>query len=114
MANLYADEQFPRQVVELLRSFKHNVLTVQEAKNTGVSDEAILDFAISQNRAVLTLNRRDFFRLHRSTLKHCGIIACVDDRNRQRMAENINLAILEAETLANQLIRVYRIQPPNL
>jgi hypothetical protein len=31
MANLYADEQFPRPVVEFLRNFGHNVLTTQEA-----------------------------------------------------------------------------------
>ena len=31
MAFLYADEQFPRQVVILLRALGHDVLTVQEA-----------------------------------------------------------------------------------
>lgn len=61
MAYLYADEQFPRQVVELLRSLEHNVLTVQEAGNAGLSDEEVLAFATNHNRAVLTLNRRDFF-----------------------------------------------------
>lgn len=38
MVRLYADEQFPRQVVELLRSLEHDVLTVQEAGNEGLSD----------------------------------------------------------------------------
>ena len=93
MAYLYADEQFPRQVVELLRSLEHDILTVQEAENSGLSDEEVLGFAIIQNRAVLTLNRRDFFRLHRLNSQHCGIIACVDDSDRQRMAKNINQAI---------------------
>ena len=113
MAYLYADEQFPRQVVELLRSLEHDVLTVQEAGNTGLSDEEVLAFAITKNRAVLTLNRRGFFRLHRLNPQHCGVIACVDDRERQRMAKNINQAIRESETLTNQLIRVYRVPPPN-
>jgi len=31
MARFYADEQFPFQFVELLRSLSHDVLTVQEA-----------------------------------------------------------------------------------
>ena len=31
MALLYADEQFPRVVVELLRPMGHNILTVQAA-----------------------------------------------------------------------------------
>lgn len=69
--------------------------------------KAVLAFSIIQNRAVLTLNRRDFFRLHRLNSEHCGIIASVDDCDRQRMARNINQAIVESETLTNQLIRVY-------
>lgn len=31
MARLYADEQFPQKVSELLRKMGHDVLTVQEA-----------------------------------------------------------------------------------
>ena len=31
MARLYADEQFPRIVVKLLRELGHDILTVQEA-----------------------------------------------------------------------------------
>lgn len=38
MAVFYANEQFPRRVVELLREFNHDVLTVQEADNRGLSD----------------------------------------------------------------------------
>lgn len=114
MVRLYADEQFPRQVVELLRALEHDVLTVQEASNAGLSDEAVLAFAVSQNRAVLTLNRRDFFRLHRLNQEHCGIIACVDDVDRTRMATNINQVIDGLETITGQLIRVYRLQLLNL
>jgi hypothetical protein len=33
MVRFYADEQFPFQVVELLRNLGHDVLTVQEARN---------------------------------------------------------------------------------
>lgn len=33
MARLYADEQFPYEVVEYLRDLGHYVLTVQEAGN---------------------------------------------------------------------------------
>ena len=54
-ANLYADEQFPRPVVEFLRDFGHNVLTTQEAgqANQGIPDEEVLVYAImveSRNR----------------------------------------------------------------
>jgi hypothetical protein len=67
-----------------------------------------LAFATSEDRAVLTLNRDDFFRLHRLQPEHCGIIACKDDVDRERMARRINEAISAEETLRGKLIRVNR------
>lgn len=112
MARFYADEQFPKRVVELLRDLGHDVLTVQEAKkaNQKIPDEEVLAFAVSEERAVLTLNREDFFRLHRFQSEHFGIIACTDDRDRERMATRINEAISREEYLRGKLIRVVR--PP--
>ncbi|WP_160315350.1 DUF5615 family PIN-like protein [Limnoraphis robusta] len=55
MTRLYADEQFPRQVIENLRALGHDILTVQEAGNNGLPDEDVLAFATQENRAVLTL-----------------------------------------------------------
>jgi predicted nuclease of predicted toxin-antitoxin system len=48
MAGLYADEQFPRLVSELLQTMGHDVLMVQEAGNAnlGIPDEEVLAFAI--------------------------------------------------------------------
>jgi hypothetical protein len=37
MARLYADENFPRQVVLELRNLGHDVLTIQEAGEAGLS-----------------------------------------------------------------------------
>ena len=67
MAQLYADEQFPKAVSELLRTYGHEVLTVQEAGNAniGIPDEAVLGFAVETQRAVLTLNRNDFAKVLR-------------------------------------------------
>ena len=112
MARLYADEQFPRLVVEFLRGLGHDVLTVQEAGNAGlkIPDEEVLEFAVSNDRAVLTLNRVDFFRLHRLQPDHAGIITCKDDADRQRIAIRINEAISNEETLKGKLIRVVRPQ----
>ncbi|BAZ25510.1 hypothetical protein NIES4073_64150 [Kalymmatonema gypsitolerans NIES-4073] len=80
MARLYADEQFPKKVSELLRTMGHDVLTVQEAGNAnlGIPDEEVLAFAVSDNRAVITLNRQDFIRLHRANPVHFGIITCTN------------------------------------
>ena len=54
MARIYADEQYPLPVVKILRNFGHDVLTVQEAgkANPKIADEEVLNFAISNNRAV--------------------------------------------------------------
>ncbi|MEG4533823.1 DUF5615 family PIN-like protein [Microcoleus sp. D2_18a_D3] len=111
MAGLYADEQFPRVVVELLRALRHDVLTVQEASNAnlGIPDEDVLAFAVTKERAVLTLNRIDFIRLHASQPNHAGIIVCKDDQqDRQRMATRISEAISNVETLRGMLVRVNR------
>src|SRR5919202_4089238 len=85
--------QLRTAIVEFLRSFGHDILTVQEAGNAALPDEDVLDFAIRENRAVLTLNRRDFFRLHKLRSAHTGIIACTRDNDWARLAENINEAI---------------------
>ncbi|HAZ48590.1 MAG TPA: hypothetical protein DDW76_22715 [Cyanobacteria bacterium UBA11369] len=112
MARLYADEQFPKRVVELLRKLGHDVLTVQQAgkANRKIPDQEVLAFAVSEQRAVLTLNRQDFFRLHRLQPEHFGIIACKDNRDRETMAARINEAISAVDTLSGKLIRVKRPQ----
>ena len=110
MARLYADEQFPRQVSDLLREMGHDVLTVQQAEkdNLGIPDEEVLAFAIEENRTVITLNRRDFIRLHRANSKHSGIVVCTNDRDRLQLANRIEEAIFNHEPLKNKLIRVVR------
>ena len=110
MARLYADEQFPRKVSQLLRRMGHDVLTVQEAGNAnlGIPDEGGLGCAVSGNRAVMTLNRQDFIRLHKVNAVHAGVIACTNDTDRERMAIRINEAIASSEPLPGKLIRVVR------
>jgi len=73
-----------------------------------VPDEEVLAFAIKRNRAVVTLNRKDFIRLHRLDSKHCGIVACKVDENFERQANRINEAVNKYKSLDNQLIRVNR------
>lgn len=78
MIRLYGNENFDLQVVVHLRNLGYDVLTAQDAgkSNQRIPDEQVLEFAIAENRAVLTFNRKDFFRLHRMTPNHTGIIAC--------------------------------------
>jgi predicted nuclease of predicted toxin-antitoxin system len=110
MVKFYADEQFPKDVVTYLRELNHDVLTVQEAGNGNqkIPDEAVLAFATSCDRAVLTLNRYDFIRLHKQQPNHAGIIACTENPNFERLAVKIHGSVSLLDSLQGQLIRVYR------
>ena len=61
MASLYSNENFPKRVVDELRRLGHDELTSYEAgrANQKIPDDQVLQFAISQNRSVLTLNSID-------------------------------------------------------
>jgi hypothetical protein len=76
---LYLDEDAQRTaLVRALRARQVDVLTANQANNTGIPDSAQLAFAASVNRIVFTLNRGDFVKLHVEHLQkgqdHCGII----------------------------------------
>jgi predicted nuclease of predicted toxin-antitoxin system len=110
MVKFYADEQFPRDVVTHLRSLNYDVLTVQEAGNANqkIPDEAVLAFATTHDRTVLTINRIDFIRLHKQQPNHSGIIACTENADFKRFATKIHEAVSALDSLQGQLIRVYR------
>ena len=113
MAFLFADEDFPHPVVALLRSLGHDVMTVQEAGLAGIKtgDPAILILATQHARAVLTMNRRDFFSLHKSHPSHAGIIACARDDDVAALAGRLHAAVASLKSLAGQLIRITRPHP---
>jgi hypothetical protein len=110
MARLYANENFPLPVVEQLRRLGHDVLTIQETgkSDQALPDEAVLEFAGVDRRAVLTLNRKHFIRLHNVQPNHAGIIVCTFDPDLNGQAERIHLKIMSTPNLAGQLLRVYR------
>jgi len=110
MARLFADENFPLPVVEELRRLGHDVLTIQEAgmANQRFSDDAVLAFASGDNRAVLTLNRKHFIRLHNTSLDHAGIVACTVDLDFAGQAARIHEAIYSRDSLEGELIRINR------
>ena len=110
MARFYADEQFPFQVVELLRNLGHDVLTVQEAGNANqrIPDDQVLAFAVNQERSILTINRIDFIRLHCRNNEHFGIVVCTNNRNWEQFAARVDDAVKAEESLRGKLIRVLR------
>src|SRR5579862_3816767 len=111
MALLYSNENFPLPVVQKLRSFGHDVLTIQETgkADQSLADEKVLAFATEGNRILLTLNRRHFIRLHQKSADHAGIIVCTFDADFEGQAERIHKAIGTA-SLTGKLVRVNRNQ----
>ncbi len=112
MARLYANENFPFPVVEILRQLGHDVLTIEETGRAerAESDEEILAFAKTENRIVLTLNRVHFIRLHKKNANHKGIITCTFDPNFTALAQRIHLALKSRSDFLGQLLRINR--PP--
>lgn len=110
MARLYSNENLPLPVVEELRRLGHDVLTIQETGKAqqSLSDEAVLAFARSQGRAVLTLNRKHSVHLHSGQPNHAGIIVCTFDPDFVGQAMRIHTAIESHSQLSAQLIRINR------
>jgi hypothetical protein len=110
MARLYSNENFPLPVVEALRTFGHDVLTIQEGgkANQEYPDDAVLEEATADSRAVLTINRKHFLKLHRQGVNHHGIILCTADLDFSGQAARIHDIIRTQEPLAGKLLRVNR------
>lgn len=109
MEKIYVNENFPLPVVLLLRQKGYDVLTSLDAGNANQSipDDEVLKFSTSQNRILLTLNRRDFIKLHFQNPSHSGIIVCTENSDFKTFT---NLICQELERNAgnfkNQLLRV--------
>jgi hypothetical protein len=106
----FADENFPQPAVERLRERGHDVLTVPESGYSGRAwpDEEVLRYAISTDRAVLTLNRRHFIRLHAQIPDHLGIVVCLYQPDFRTLADKIHEKTLESASLRGLLVRVHR------
>lgn len=110
MAYFYANENFPRPVVEEPRRLGHDVLTIQETGKGGctVTDEEVLMFATAERRAVLTNNRLHFIRLHQHHTDHAGIVVCTADTDFIGQAQRIHEVVSAHTDLFGQLVRINR------
>jgi uncharacterized protein with PIN domain len=111
MARLYGDENFDALAMMHLRELGHDTLSAKEAGqiNQRVPDEDVLRFATSDDRAVVTFDRRDYYHLHQQNPTHGGIIACTYNPDSSALAEQIDEQITkEAGDLTGKYIRVYR------
>lgn len=66
----------------------------------------MLALATAERRTVLTLNRKDLYRLHEQSSAHAGIIVCVVEPDFHRQAQRIDDAIRAEGGLAGRIIRV--------
>ena len=114
MLRLYSNENFPLPVVEELRRLGCDVTTVLESGRAGQAwpDDEVLGYASGENRALLTLNRKDFFRLQRTHPDHAGIVACTVDIDFPGQAQRIHAALTDAGEMRGKLIRVNRPATP--
>lgn len=71
---ILADENFPGTAVKALRKHGHNVVWVRTAK-PGIEDRAILEWAQTENRLLITLDK-DFGELAfgRNLPSECGVV----------------------------------------
>lgn len=98
-------------VIEL-RNLGHDVLTSYESGKAGrrISDPEVMQFAIEEQRILVTLDRRHFIRLHQENSNHFGIIVCTFDANFVGLAKRIDSALTDLADFRGQLIRVNRPQ----
>ena len=110
MSRFLADENFPFPVIAELRRLGHDVMTIQEAgrANQQFPDKEVLSLAITEKRAVITLNRKHFIRLHEVFGDHAGIIVCTIDLDYVGQAYRIHQAIKPYTTLHEVLIKINR------
>jgi hypothetical protein len=115
VARFYADEDFPRDVVEALRRLGHDVRTVHEAgrDNQGRPDHRVLADAAVEHRILLTRNRRHFLGLHKSGQFHCGIVITWPDPEPGNQAQLIESQIEGQQPGGPWLVPVKRGTPPD-
>ena len=78
--------------------------------NQRIPDPEVLDFSTTLERALLTVDRRDFVHLHEIKRDHAGIIVCTQDIDTAGQAARIHEAVLPLTSLQGKLNRVNRPQ----
>jgi predicted nuclease of predicted toxin-antitoxin system len=91
-----------------LRALEYDILTVQDAGKAEqkIPDPEVLQYAISLNRAVITMNRRDFIRLHAQIPQHKGIVICKSSTNWEKIAQAIHKHLIQSDSIEGQPIGI--------
>lgn len=110
MALLLADENFPAPAIERLRQLDHDVLTLLQTDMAGLAipDDQVLAFATTLDRCLLTLNRKDFIKLHTQSDHHAGIVICTSDSDFIALADRVDLCLATIENSTTKFVSTYR------
>lgn len=73
MYKFHLDENMPVIISSALQKRGVDITTSNEAKLIGASDIEQLEFALNENRVIITRDS-DFLRLHASGIQHAGIV----------------------------------------
>lgn len=116
---LYLDEDIDPLLARVLRDRGVDCLSTQEADHCGLSDVDQLAFAISQGRAILTFNVRDYVQLAKeyalSGKHHSGIIVSDHLPFRELLRRILALILRHAhEELADKLLWLQDYKTANL
>jgi predicted nuclease of predicted toxin-antitoxin system len=111
MLKFYSNENFPIEMVNLLRGRGYNVLTSYEAgqANQKIPDDEVLMYATNAGRTVITENRQDFINLHFTTSNHAGIVICKADRDYAGKVQVLHdFFTQDKQPMGNRLLRVMK------
>ena len=106
---LYLDEDVHKKVASSLRVRGYDVASAHELGKWGIEDKHQLEFAVSEGRAILAFNVRDYIKLHMEYIdtgrNHYGIIIS----KQLPIGETINrllrlLSMKEADDTVDQLL----------
>jgi predicted nuclease of predicted toxin-antitoxin system len=92
----YFDEHVPRAVADGLKRRGVDVLTTQEAGRAGLPDDEQVDFALGQERVIVTMDS-DYIALAAKGTRHAGI--AYSHSQSLSVGELIQALILIHETL---------------
>lgn len=106
MADLLADENFPKPTVRELQRLGHNVETIQNVgfANREFPDGYVFECAKIMGRAVLTCDYKDYLQLHQKTPNHPGIIATPQDKNHIERAHQIHQRLQQEPELKGKFV----------
>lgn len=111
---LYLDEDILPALAALLREQGYGVLSVHDVGALGLSDDAQLQRATGDGRAIVSCNHHDFTRIGRewadADRAHAGIIISYRQFDRRTLGDGSRILAAFLETLtAEDLINTVRV-----